>query len=201
MKTIIDYTEYCNRAVSTDKGRYNLISAFREANRLCGTDGHRLHLANDLPTATPHYLNSDLDIDSAPCIDAVLPKSLTAVASFRFSKKEIARLRKLATLIPTGQEASILFTFAANNLRINFTTPELSFEYNFACKEIARLRKLATLIPEVGNPYSVKINLEYFIDALIVDHDQVFNAYSLVEKGAPIAITCDNLMAIIMPLR
>jgi hypothetical protein len=184
---MINYTDYCNRAISTDKGRYNLISAFREANRLCGTDGHRLHLANDLPTATPHYLNSDLEICSAPCIDAVLPKSLTAVASFRFSKKEIARLRKLASLIPAGQKASILFTFAANNLRINFTTPELSFEFNFAC--------------EVFEPYNVKINLDYFIDALIADHDQVFNAYSLVEKGTPIAITCDKLMAIIMPLR
>lgn len=187
-KEMINYTEYCNRAVSTDKGRITLVSAFRETNRLCGTDGHRLHLANDLPTATPHYLNSDLEIDSAPCIDAVLPKSTTPVASFRFSKKEIAKLRKLATLIPRGQEASILFTFAANNLRINFTTPELSFEFNFlAC--------------EVFKPYSVKINLDYFIDALIADHDQVFNAYSLVEKGSPIAITCDNLMAIIMPLR
>jgi len=185
---MINFTEYCNRAVSTDKGRYNLISAFRETNRLCGTDGHRLHLAKDLPTATPHYLNSDLTIDSAPCIDAVLPKSLTAVASFRFSKKEIARLKKLASLIPAGQEASILFTFAANNnLRINFTTPELSFEFNFVC--------------DVFEPYTVKINLEYFIDALIVDHDQVFNAYSLIEKGTPIAITCDTLMAIIMPLR
>jgi len=185
---MINYTEYCNRAVSTDKGRYNLISAFREANRLCGTDGHRLHIANDLPTTTPHYLNSDLTIDSAPCIDAVLPKATVAIANFRFSKKEIARLKKLATLIPTGQEASLLFTFAANNLRINFTTPELSFEFNFlAC--------------EVFKPYSIKINLEYFIDALIADHDQVFNAYSPVEKGTPIAITCDNLMAVIMPLR
>jgi len=186
---MINYTEYCNRAVSTDKGRYNLISAFREANRLCGTDGHRLHLANDLPTATPHYLNSDLTIDSAPCIDAVLPKTTVAIASFRFSKKEIAKLRKLATLIPRGQEASILFTFAANNLRINFTTPELSFEFNFlAC--------------EVFEPYSVKINLDYFIDALIADHQQTLSRNSDLDLRYPgVYITCDNLMAIIMPLR
>jgi len=186
-REMINYTEYCNRAVSTDKGRITLVSAFRETNRLCGTDGHRLHLANDLPTATPHYLNSDLTIDSAPCIDAVLPKATVAIANFRFSKKDIAKLKKLASLIPAGQEASILFTFAANNLRINFTTLELSFEFNFAC--------------EVFEPYSVKLNLDYFIDALIADYDQIFNAYSVVEKGTPIAITCDNLMAIIMPLR
>ena len=185
---MINYTEYCNRAVSTDKGRITLVSAFRETNRLCGTDGHRLHLAKDLPTATPHYLNSDLTIDSAPCIDAVLPKSTTPVANFRFSKKDIAKLRKLATLIPTGQEASLLFTFAANNLRINFTTPELSFEFNFAC--------------EVFEPYSVKINLDYFIDSLIADHEQTLSRNSDLDlRYSGVYITCDNLMAVIMPLR
>ena len=184
--------DYVSVAVSTDEGRYNMTAAYREKDRLVGTDGHRLHMVSGLAMQSEGSFVDGRDA-SFPNYEAVFPKNPKDLASVTFTKKQISHLNKLVKLF-NDRNCGTDFTFKDGALIL--TAKEASTEAHGAWVTTM------TFDCVTKGEWSVRLNLRYFVEALIPGVPMVLSAES---ANGPQVFKADlhgsEYMAIVMPLR
>ena len=101
----VEPTEFAARAVSTDVGRYNLQSAWRQDTRVIGCDGYRLHWVEGLePVEGYQYVDG---IGGVPPNVNVVIKRLAAVAVVATWKPTRDEIKSLKTLIKLSEPGRV----------------------------------------------------------------------------------------------
>ena len=196
---------FVSMAVSKDESRHNLTGVYRDSEHYVATDGHRLHRANGLPKAAPHYLD-DRDAEF-PDYRQVMPKVPRKTGEFTVNGQVIKALRHLvkyqeALTETKGKVFGRFYTDAADIL----------VEIKGHRDQPAMTIKVATwIVPEGQSPRSpdlnVGLNFTYFLDAV----EPLFKAFKRIEHHlvqvdfdgelAPILLTHALGEAVIMPVR
>ena len=162
-------TEYTERAVSLDHGRYNLNATYREEDRLIGCDGHRLHLVRNLPKVEkPHFSNGQ---------DAEFPNYRTVMlkeedrflmAELVFSRKQLTQLKALVKLCPDRNcGVTVTLNRKAQSLTISQVDPtstdmrEVQLVWTYTHHSTGH--------HYIGADITFGMNLRYIVEALIPD--------------------------------
>lgn len=195
--------DWLNLAISKDETSPHLLEAYRDKTNLVATDGHRLHLINNLPEATPGYV-SGLNLDY-PDYKTCIPDSKDCqeitfeTGMLKDIKKMLADLKKIAGIIkPYDSMTTVKLTIKDRQVKIESTGSERQpFFISY---------KLEAILPEVDHVNHVAgINLSYLIDALRVLLITESPGMELLVSGqlAPMLFKFDagSLEALVMPIR
>lgn len=188
----ISALDFVNIAVSQDEGRHNMRAAYREKDRLVATDGHRLHMVSGLAMQEKGSFVDGRDCEF-PNYELVFPKNTKEMATFKFNKKQIAQLNKIVKLYADKNSGAFL-TFKNNQLSI--MASEEGSENQGAWSATV------TFSCETKAAWQVKLNLRYFVEALIPNVSMSFEAS---DQTGPQVIKADmhgsEYLALVMPLR
>lgn len=194
---------WINRAISTDPRRHNLTTAWRSGTDMIATDGHHMHRILDLPLVTESKsIDPTSTENSFPDYNQVLP---TKTPELKIEMHNLTfDLAVLKTLLKTLPKKSPYVTLAVNDSGmislsamhlVGVTGNELTFTVKGGLID-------NNSIKELTSPYSVALNLGYFIEAIdgLVSWEMKFH-------GEFNAITIDShiegkaVQALIMPVR
>lgn len=188
----MEILDYIKLAVGKDKTRYNLCSIYRDKNHFVAADGHRMHYANGLPDADPHYINgTDAQF---PDWQRIIPKEATSKIRLENIGYNQVRLF-LEAIIKVDKEAIFKLDLTQGKL-------ELSFDNGEGLKVSARI---VTAGIETLSDVTTGFVARYVLDALTPMHKLKYVGAVMALDGAssPMAIDFEgfNGKAVIMPIR
>lgn len=184
--------DYIKLAVSKDKTRYNICSIYRDKNHFVATDGHRLHYANGLPDADPHFI--DGRDAQYPDWKQVLPNSTKEVLSIKHNDY-INALKPFLEFIPKiGRYKREAVKVEGKNGVVEFNYTDKDRGLNLSCKIIG------------GSDFdSTGYGAKYLLDALkpLEKMKNETATFILDDINAPLRIEyrAFNGKAVIMPCR
>lgn len=193
----MDTLKYIELAKSKDETRFNLCAVYRDKNHLVATDGHRLHMSNGLPDATPGYLNG-LDAQF-PDYAQILPKTKEAgeveyVHIGSDGKAILQTLKAIASLVKLEDRAEIKTKWVFEDqkpVRVAYNGTYTKLDYEIEAMKYQ------------GKPFTLGVNLSYMIDALsyIIDTSCEIKIWSELSPIRIDSLGDGKLTAIVMPCR
>lgn len=186
--------DYIKLAVSKDKTRYNICSIYRDKNHFVATDGHRMHYANGLPYADPHYIDgTDAQF---PDWRQVLPEKATSKIRIENIGYNQVRLF-LDAIIKVDKEAAFKLDLTQGKLELSYDNKEgLKVSAKIETSEIETLKV---------NDVTTGFKARYILDALKPMQKLKYIGAVMKLDGAssPMAIEFEGFKAnaIIMPCR
>lgn len=189
--------DFVNLAVSKDDTRYNLCSAYRDTNKLVGTDGHRLHWVNSLPDATPSFV--DGRNEQFPDYSRVMPTGSPSYSfQFKAEKGDEKRLKALLALAKACDSRCPSISLYVRDSRIVFHLVDKTYNTTATVELFGECKGDTSLI--------VGANFSYVLDA-ITPALKGLGKVSIEPHGKhePIKITSELpgqvYHAIVMPIR
>lgn len=192
----MDTTKYIELAKSKDTTRFNLQHVYRDVNHIVATDGHRMHFANSLPDANPHFIDG---YDGAfPEWKQIIPKQVPT------GKIEYCHIGQNATRVLKVLKQ--ILSLAKDNDRGCCVELHLDDEKPVTIKLKAASLNVTlehvTPFTYTGEPVVIGVNLSYFNDAISFLKDHSFTIDIHGELG-PMQVHAmgESIKAILMPMR
>lgn len=148
--------EYVERAVAKyPEYRLELLSSYRDADRLYGSDGHRLHYVDGLPHVSPGHFTSGASVEP-PNYEAILSRGLQKRFWFTIKKSQHKELMALSRVKQGNCEVKV--EVADNTLTISHATAD-RYSWKYTIQNVGMF----------GPPFTAEFFLRYFLDAIIID--------------------------------
>lgn len=200
----MEATTYCQLAVSTNTRYPNLCEVYRAETALYGTDGHRLHFCKELPAVAPHF-PSGLDEQFPDCTAAMPKGAPLSTATIRVTKEALAALKSFARAYGKNKRRRAWITLDGS--KVTFAGQHESESDDFRASFSLSLPVIAD-VP--GAPFSIALNLDYFLDALPIPKGNGATVATIEFRGdiSPLmvlpyfeGIEHGTIGAVIMPMR
>jgi DNA polymerase III sliding clamp (beta) subunit (PCNA family) len=152
MKTNLTNLQWIELAASSDDTRQNMNGIYRDTKNLVATDGHRLHLSNDMEESKPFHLNGcTLDF---PKWEQVIPKgSRVGSVKARWTFDTTKQLQAVAKLSDKTGYAE--FKFSTDKLTVLIKIGSVEAKMDLLLEESV-----------IASEFSVFLNINYFLDAI-----------------------------------
>lgn len=189
--------QFLERALSKDETKAYMTCVYRDKNHLVATDGHRLHVCNGLPDATPGYL--DGRVESFPCWQQVVPASSVPAFGLKDLKEFCRLVDKLVGLAKlASSDAPIFIDVSEPTVTLRVDEKGSDGSHYSAAIDITRY------CYDIRGPRSVKLNGSYLFDAVKGLSQIGFYKcdVEITKDTAPVVIGVgEHAKAVIMPLR
>lgn len=147
--------EYVEIARCRDDHRHNMTGVYRDYERLVATDGFRLHMVDGLPRVEkPHFVDGR-DVEFPNYETALLPDAKFG-CSAKLNSNDTRRLKAMLGVFGRKTNCGVIIKVEDQQLVVKIPDSEKTFGgfISFPCEE-------------VSEPFSLKVNLKYLIEAIV----------------------------------